>query len=705
MSRERIAAAGRVLGAASLALALLLGAPVAGAASRFAVASGAWTAAATWSGASCGGAGGAGSPGNNDDVTICAGRTVTVNTATSNLATVVVQAGALLQGDGAGGTLRVGRGGGADLANAGTINFSGATAATIAINRDSEWNGAGTWNLSDINLSNRTLSFTAGSVLTLNLSAAVPIVHAPGNGAVINPAAPAQVTWNFNGTVAQSLPPRAQIQFGTIRVNNASATGVTLGTDLTAAAGNLNGSVLVQSGVLTDGGFAIAGPAGGAFRISPGARFRVMGSSNRLSGFGVTDYGTTGACGTVDYAGAAQVVSPTPPVYGNLTLSGSGAKTLPAALTSIACDFRMSGASTAGAAGPLAVGRNVTLDAGTLFDAAAYTHTVGGDFSNDGSFSGGASVFDFNGSSAQAISGAATVFNDLRVSNTTAPVTALTPFTVAGTLSIAAAGAVLSDGGNTVTVQGNVAVTGNHTGTGRLLLRNGLVAHVLSGPGSVNHLELDDLLGAALGSDLRVGGTLTLTSGLIGTGSFTLVTTASCNAPSVVRTAGYVNGRLQKRIPAGSSSCWFEVGSDGDYAPILVAYGAGTTAGSLTAYTRTPDHPNIGGAGLNPARSANRYWTLAPPGSGSLPAGTFSATFHFVAGNLDPGANAALFEVRRFNPPYPGAGVWSAETAGSRTGTSTQGLGIALPGDFAVGEPGNPVFSREKEFIFTRELY
>jgi len=682
-----------------------MGAGAAGAANRFAVASGNWTATSTWSGSSCGGAPGASDPGNNDNVTICSGRTVTVNTTTANLRSVVIETGAVLQGDGAGGTLRVGRGGGIDLLNEGAINFGGAGSASIFLSRDSEWGGGGTWNLSDINLGNRVLSFTPGSVMTLNLSGAVPIATAPGSGGANNPAAPAQITWNFNGSVPQVLPSRTEIRFGAIRVNNASAAGVTLGTALTAAGGNLNGSILIETGVLTDGGFAIAGPAASVFRITPAATFRVTGASNQVSGFGTVDYGTTGVCGTVDYAGADQAVAPTPPAYGNLTLSGSGVKTLPSALTTVACDYTMAGTATATAAGSLLVGRNFTLDPGTTFGAAAFVHSVGGNFTNSGSFAAGASTFEFNGAAAQNISGAATTFTDFRVTNSSAPVTALTPFTVAGMLNIAAAGANFSDGGNIITVQGGVSVTGTHTGAGRLLLRNGLSAHPLSGSGSVTNLELDDGTGASLGSDFNVAGTLTLTNGLIATAASTLVTTAVCSAPSVVQGAGYVDGRLQKRIPAGASSCWFEVGSNGDYAPLLAAYSAGTTAGSLLCYTSTPDHPDIGTARLDPAKSVNRYWTLTAPLSGVAPAGSYSATFNFPLTTLDPGANTAVFEVRRYAPPSPGSGVWSSEAPGTRTGTSTQAIGLSSQGDFAVGEPGSTVFSREKEFIFTRERY
>jgi len=694
------------LGAAILGVLAAGWVGAAGAANRFAVNSGNWTSTAVWSAASCAGASGASVPGNNDDVTICTGRTVTLNTSTNNLGSLTVQGGAVLQGNGAGAVLTVGRGGGLDVSNSGTINFSGATSATLSLGRDSQWSGAGAWNLSIISLNTRTLSFPAGTVMTLNLSGATPITHTPGNGAIVNPAPPGLITWNFNGVVPQSLPARAEVQFGNLRINNPSATGVTMGVGLSAALGNLSGSLLIQGGTLTDGGFAVAGAAAQTFQISPGTTFRVTGASNQVSGFGTIDYGTAGACGTVDYAGAAQTVSGTSPNYGNLRLSGSGVKTMPGTPLAVACDFTMSGTATAAAAGAITVGRHFTLDAGTSFTAGGFTHSVGGNFSNAGTFTAGSSTFVFNGTVAQAIAApAATAFRNLSLSNSAAAVTASSAFSVNGTLGIGG-GAALADGGNTITVAGNVSNAGIHSGAGRILLSGGAAAHGLSGAGTLGNLELDDALGATLGSSVTVAGTVSLTNGVIGTGSAnTLVTTADCNASSVLRALGYVDGRLQKRIPAGASVCTFEIGSGGSYTPVVTDFAAGTTAGSLLGYVTAPDHPDIAGAGLDAAKSVNRYWTLAAPVTGALPAGTYAAAFNFVAGDVDPGANTALFEVKRFQPPYPGAGLWSATTAGTRGATSTQAVGLSAFGDFAVGEPASTKFSRERELIYTRELY
>src|SRR5690242_3697114 len=118
------------------------------AATKTSAASGNWGTAATWSPA--------GVPANNDLVIIATGTTVTLNVNTSNIASVEIQAGAVLQGDGTGKTLTMGKGGGEDFTNSGTLNASGANAMTVRLNRNSQWGGTSPYNLSFISLNGKT---------------------------------------------------------------------------------------------------------------------------------------------------------------------------------------------------------------------------------------------------------------------------------------------------------------------------------------------------------------------------------------------------------------------------------------------------------------------------------------------------------------------------------------------------------------------
>jgi hypothetical protein len=113
----------------------------------------------------------------------------------------------------------------------------------------------------------------------------------------------------------------------------------------------------------------------------------------------------------------------------------------------------------------------------------------------------------------------------------------------------------------------------------------------------------------------------------------------------VTRTNGWVNGNLQKAIPAGASTCTFEIGDATNYTPVTLVFAAGTGAGNLTANVTSGDHPNIGTSAIDPSFTVNRYWTLT---NGGVTPTTFTATFTFVAGDLDTDTNTANVIVQRF---------------------------------------------------------
>ena len=121
---------------------------------------------------------------------------------------------------------------------------------------------------------------------------------------------------------------------------------------------------------------------------------------------------------TVNYTGTAQTVySPVGATYANLTLSGSGAKTVPTGLT-VSGNFTMSSTATTTAPAALTVGGDFIIGAGNTFTPGTGTVTL-------------------NGAAAQTISGTSPVnFNNLTVTNGASPnITLATNVTVAGTLT------------------------------------------------------------------------------------------------------------------------------------------------------------------------------------------------------------------------------------------------------------------------------
>ncbi|MFN9489075.1 MAG: DUF6701 domain-containing protein, partial [Betaproteobacteria bacterium] len=262
-------------------------------------------------------------------------------------------------------------------------------------------------------------------------------------------------------------------------------------------------------------------------------------------------------------------------------------------------------------------------------------------------------------------------------------------FTNSGTFSNTAAGQLFLRGA-TNTINGIFT-----RGTGTVTM-NGSAAQALSGTAlepvttaadGFHNFVMNNAAGITLASTVVVRNVITLTSGEISTGGNVLVSELSCATPSVSRTAGHVVGNLQKLIPAGGSTCNYEIGSAGAYTPASLVF-TGVTAGRLIVNTVASDHPNIATSGFTVARTVNRHWRLTTTGVTGVALTTFtnySATLTFInPGDPDAGLDTSTFIIRR----WTGA-AWAATTTGTRTLTSTQATGITALGDLQIGE-GTP---------------
>jgi hypothetical protein len=193
-------------------------------------------------------------------------------------------------------------------------------------------------------------------------------------------------------------------------------------------------------------------------------------------------------------------------------------------------------------------------------------------------------------------------------------------------------------------------------------------------------VRVNNPAGVALVTDWSLNGPLSFLVGNVKTGARTLALSATSTASGAAQGTGWVEGTLRKTFAAGAFSGTLAVGDAATYAPIAVA-GSGAGAGfNLTASTASGDHPDLASSGVDPARSANRRWTLAPA---SAAGATWSATLNFASSDLDGSANPASFVARAWN-----GSAWSNLTTGTLTATSTQvtGLSAATAGtEFAVG--------------------
>ncbi len=354
------------------------------------------------------------------------------------------------------------------------------------------------------------------------------------------------------------------------------------------------------------------------------------------------------------------------------------------------------GTTTLGSA--MSVGHDLTVNAGTFTTSASnYGLTiagrlsivgtlklngsvvsVGGDVTLSGTFNAGTSTVTMNGSGGQALGGpSAMTFYNL-TANDPAGVSLAANLTVSNVLMLSSG--PITVGAHTLTISNPLGGTITNLvadGTSSITVLGASPGIVV--PSSVVQLAaltVNNANGVGLQANLDILGTLTLTNGPVTTAAFTLRVDV---AGTVTRTAGRVNGYLQKHVPTGAGvTVTYEIGDAASYTPVTVAFGVVTTAGELTANTTPGEHPMIATSGLAPTRDVNRFWTLTNSG---IAFDTYSATFSFVATDVDAGANTAAFVVAKFDP-----GGWTLPAVGTRTPVTTQATGMTSFSDFALGE-------------------
>jgi hypothetical protein len=511
------------------------------------------------------------------------------------------------------------------------------------------------------------------------------------------------------------------------RIVTLSATG---GDDVAAAT-----ELRIIDGTLVTNSRAVTGA--GAFSVGPASTFTMSGTSVFPTGFGTYTFEATS---TTRYLQTDnQAVSPRN--YGNLqvapTANSPTVHTFAAGTATVAGNLTIGNGANTGLvslatnSATLDVAGAVSVSAGaTLIAHATNPFLLAGNWVNAGAFSAGTtSTLTLDGTSAQTLTGA-TTFRNLTSANTNASGVSMSGTqTVNGTMTLGANPFIV--GANLLELNGPTIAgtpTSLSAGATSSLTFGGNTAGVNlpSNVTSLNNLSVGNSVAAqtalTLNNNLSVGGVLTLNTGVVTPGANLLTVSANCPG-SVVRNGttslGWVESELRLTFPAGAVTCNFPIGDaaagGGVYAGMQLALGAGSTAGGLTAAVTREEHRNTtaGTSGINPLLSVNRYWTL----KNSNVAGTYTGTFTYVAGDND-GGTPANYRVRR-GATCAGTGVarnctpWGSLTiSGTPTNTVTSASGITITADtpaqadFSIGEAdASANLQREKQFIYTRELY
>jgi hypothetical protein len=461
-------------------------------------------------------------------------------------------------------------------------------------------------------------------------------------------------TITLNGTGATVNYTGADGTAQTVYTTTYQNLGLTNGTSTGSAAKNTIGNILVSGNLTVNGGVV----------FSPAAA-NTVGGTGTLTGTGIVQVTRTAATAdflsqytiankmltnlTVDYASAGDnTVNALS--YNNLTLSGSGIKTLPGSAMTISGNFTLAGTVAVSAVAPLTIGGNFTIGSGTTFTAGSFTHTLGGNWINSGTFNAGTSTFVLSGAGGQSMSGS--TFNNLEIASA-AGVTMLTDETVNGTLTLTSG--AFNVGAHTLALNGPaIAGTPDNlvTTSSSNLILGGSSAGV-SIPGSVsqlNNLVINNSNGAALAGGTTVNGTLTLTQGAlaVGTQALTVMGAIAVTGGSLTSSAtGTVNyfqpSAGQTVIAANYGNLGFSDDNKVFPASGSVRISGTFSPGSATGHTLTGSTIEFNGAAAQALPAVFQPYNNLTINNGSQVslggAATIQGTLTLTNGTLDVGAN------------------------------------------------------------------
>ena len=287
---------------------------------------------------------------------------------------------------------------------------------------------------------------------------------------------------------------------------------------------------------------------------------------------------------------------------------------------------------------------------------------------------------DYAGASTTQAIGNAAIYGNLIISGA-GNKNAYTPLTVAGNLTMSAGNLNT----NTMTVTHSIAGDfimngGTISGTAATYILNGTNEQALTLLSNLFKLKVNKSSGKVnLGANVTVTNTLNFTMGNIKTGNYTVIIPSGGTVAGASQGTGWVYGNLQKNIVTGSSvSRSFEIGDSSYYTPSTILFASVSTAGNFTEKVTPTDQPQADLSGLDTSKSVNRYWSLTNSG---VVFTTATATFNWVASDVDPSANTANFKTAVYNGTN-----YLLTSVANPLATSIQATGCTGFGDFEVGE-------------------
>lgn len=448
----------------------------------------------------------------------------------------------------------------------------------------------------------------------------------------------------------------------TLNVGAGSLTGGSL--TMSATTGSRMDIISISTGSVTIKGAITSGTSGCQINFTGAGTFNMGGA------FSSSPSITQAAGNKWNYYGTAQTVRPV--TYNNLTLSGSGTKTLTGVtvngILSIEGTATVSTAPSFGSSSTLSYNTATSRNAGSEWPA-TFSGTGGINISNTGTIT---------------LNNNKTIAGSVRINSGASLNTG-----ASGNYSMNIGGDFVNDG--TIAINNSsLHVTGDWTNNGTFnagagtVNFNGGLSQTIGGTGdnSFYNLSVSNPTGVTLLNNTGVTSNLNLVTGILITGVYSVI----LNNSATVTGAGasrYVSGNLEKGIASGTTTKIFEIGDGNYYTPVTLNFSGSTNnTGSITVFTQPVNIPEISSSNINQLLNVNRYWSVSNNGVTGFT--SYDAVLNFNATDEDAGADHTSYIGAIYS-----SGSWFYPAVGTVTATSVELTGLTLFGTFHTGEPLN----------------
>ena len=415
-----------------------------------------------------------------------------------------------------------------------------------------------------------------------------------------------------------------------------------------------NGSITGSAVKTATAAFTVTG----TFTINDGAVFNPTNSSNVITGTGATLTGLGTIIRyttlTTQYNFTTRNIPPLVVVDGTTSSYAAGTY----------ADLYLVG--TTSLSGAVNVTGDLTIISGT-FSPGSNTIAIGGNWTNNGTYTAGSSVVTFNGTSKQTISGSSsTAFSSLINSNTSDTLVVNTNITInsGGTLNLNGANTVIQPAAAVVITGTGATITG--TGTVRVT-RTAATANYASqytfGTHTLTNLTVDYCANSA--QTVTIGGAGVNYGNLVLSGTATKTLSAAITSSNVTGNISVKNGATLANSGlaiAGSGTKTFTLDSNATLSLI------GTSAFPTGFSTFSIDtHSTVSFGGGNQTVAARQYGNLSISGTGTK---TAASGTHTILGNF--ALSASTYSASGNNPTLNFGGNFT------NSATYTTGTGATI---------------------------